>query len=70
MTVKPGFVNTKMTKDMDLPAKLTAEPSQVAKQVVKAQGKGKSVIYTKGIWKLVMLIIRHIPEFIFKRLSL
>ena len=70
LTVKPGFVFTKMTEGMDLPAKLTATPVQVAEQVYTAQQKGKDVLYIKGIWKYIMLIIRAIPESVFKRMSI
>ena len=70
LTVKPGFVATKMTEDMDLPEKLTAQPEEVAIDIYKAQQNGKNVIYTKWIWKWVMLIIRNIPEFQFKKMSI
>lgn len=70
LTVKPGFVDTKMTKDMDLPEKLTAQPEEVAEDIYKAQQKGKNVLYTKWIWRWVMLIIRNIPESKFKRMSI
>ncbi len=70
MTVKPGFVATKMTEDMDLPEKLTAQPEEVAEDIYKAQQKGKSVLYTKWMWKWVMMIIRNIPEWQFKKMSI
>lgn len=70
LTVKPGFVNTKMTEGLDLPEKLTSQPEEIALDIFKAQQKQKDVLYTKGIWKLIMLIIKHIPEFIFKKLSI
>jgi len=70
LTVKPGFVNTKMTKGLDLPAKLTAEPEAVAKDIFGAQQKRKDVLYTKCVWKFIMLIIKHIPEFMFKKMSI
>ena len=70
LTVKPGFVATKMTEDMDLPEKLTAQPEEVANEIYKAQQKGKNILYTKWIWKWVMLIIRNIPEFQFKKMSI
>jgi short-subunit dehydrogenase len=69
LTVKPGFVDTKMTAHLDLPAKLTAKPEQVAQAVLKAVKKGRNVVYVKPIWWCVMLIIKHIPEGIFKRLN-
>jgi short-subunit dehydrogenase len=70
MTVKPGFVATKMTEDMDLPEKLTAQPEEVAVDIFKAQQKNKSVLYTKWMWRWVMMIIRMIPEWKFKGSSI
>jgi len=70
LTVKPGFVATKMTEDMDLPEKLTAKPEEVAQDIFKAQQKGKSVLYTKWMWRWVMMIIKAIPEWQFKKMSI
>ncbi|MEA3492127.1 MAG: SDR family oxidoreductase [Campylobacterota bacterium] len=70
LTVKPGFVATKMTEDMDLPEKLTAQPEAVAEDIYRAQQKGKSVLYTKWIWKWVMMAIKMIPEWKFKGMSI
>ena len=70
LTVKPGFVATKMTEGMDLPEKLTAQPEQVAQDIYKAQQRGKNVLYTKWMWRYVMMIITNIPEFIFKKMSI
>jgi len=70
LTVKPGFVATKMTENLDLPEKLTAQPSDVALDIFNAQQKGKNVLYTKWIWRYVMLIIGAIPEFMFKKMSI
>ena len=70
LTVKPGFVDTAMTEGMDLPAKLTAQPETVADDIFKAVKKGRNVIYTKWIWRWVMLVIKSIPEFVFKKLNL
>lgn len=70
LTVKPGFVNTKMTVNLNLPAKLTAEPEDVANDIYNAQQKGKDILYTKKIWRFIMFIIKHIPECIFKKMSI
>ena len=70
LTVKPGFVNTKMTEGLALPEKPTAEPIEVAQDIFKAQQAGKNTLYTKWIWRYIMLIITTIPEFIFKKLSI
>ncbi|HDY90161.1 MAG TPA: SDR family oxidoreductase [bacterium] len=70
MTVKPGFVATKMTEELDLPEKLTAQPDEVAKEIYKAQQKNKNILYTKWIWRWIMFIIKIIPEWKFKGMSI
>jgi len=70
LTVKPGFVATKMTAGMDLPTKLTAQPEQVADAIFKAQQKHQNVLYTLWLWKWIMLIIKHIPEWKFREMSI
>ena len=70
MTVKPGFVVTKMTKNMELPEKLTAQPEEVALDIYNAQQKGKNILYTKWIWKWIMIIIKIIPEWQFKKMNI
>jgi len=70
LTVKPGFVKTKMISDIKTSALLTATPKEVAEDIYKAFVKNKDVIYTKWFWKYIMLIIKHIPEMIFKKLSI
>ncbi len=70
VTVLPGFVYTQMTQGMDLPAKLTAQPAEVAEAIVKAVEKQRDVIYVRPVWQAVMLAIRNIPEFQFKKMSI
>lgn len=69
LTVKPGFVDTRMT--FGLPGLfLVADPFWVGQQIVAASDKGRDEIYVPGFWRLILLIIRHVPEVIFKRLKL
>lgn len=70
LTVKPGFVRTRMTEGMDLPAALTASPAELARDIRIAQQARRDVIYRRRVWRLIMLVIRCIPERVFKRLSL
>lgn len=70
LSVQPGFVNTRMTEHLKLPPLLTAQPQQVAKDVFKAVKGRKNTLYTKWHWKYIMLIIKSIPEGIFKKLKL
>ncbi len=70
ITVLPGFIRTKMTENMDLPEKLMATPEEVAEYVYKAYRKSKDIVYTKWFWRLIMFIIKIIPEKIFKSMDL
>ena len=70
VTVLPGFVATQMTEGMDLPAKLTAEPEEVGAAILKAVQRRRDVIYVRPIWRLIMAIIRNIPERIFKGMKI
>lgn len=70
VTVLPGFVATRMTDGMDLPARLTAQPAEVAEAIVQAVARKRDVIHVRSIWWLIMLIIRNIPEPVFKRMKI
>ncbi|WP_291910352.1 SDR family oxidoreductase [Chitinophaga sp. CB10] len=70
ISIQPGFVNTRMTQHLTLPPLLTAQPEAVAKAVYNGIRKKKNVLYVKWHWKYIMLIIRNIPEGIFKKLKL
>lgn len=70
MTVKPGFVDTPMTQGLNLPKALLASADQVGKSIVKGLDKNTDVLYTPAVWLLIMTVIKCIPNFIFKRLSM
>jgi len=70
LTVNPGFVDTRMTEGLPLPPLLTATPEQVADAVFKAVAKKKNTIYVKWFWRWIMLIIKTIPESLFKKMQL
>jgi decaprenylphospho-beta-D-erythro-pentofuranosid-2-ulose 2-reductase len=70
VSVQPGFVYTRMTENIKLPPLLTAKPEDVAVAVYKAVEQKKNTIYVKWFWRWIMLIIKSIPEFIFKKLKL
>jgi len=69
VTVKPGFVDTPMTANMSKNS-LFASPERVAADVVRGIRSGRAVIYTPWFWRLVMPIIKAIPEGIFVRTKL
>ncbi|MEI7429283.1 MAG: SDR family oxidoreductase [Betaproteobacteria bacterium] len=69
LTIKPGFVDTPMTAAFPKGV-LWAQPEQIARGIVMAVDKKKDEVYLPGFWRLIMLLIRHIPESLFKKLSL
>ncbi|PVZ68923.1 SDR family oxidoreductase [Pelagibaculum spongiae] len=70
LTIKPGFVDTPMTAAIAKGGPLWAKPEQVADDILNGLDKGKNEIYTLWFWRFIMMIIKYIPEPIFKRLSL
>ncbi len=70
LTIKPGFVDTPMTAAFEKKGLLWAQPDQIAKGIVAAVERGRDEVYLPGFWRWIMLVIRHIPEGIFKRLKL
>ncbi|OKO80207.1 SDR family oxidoreductase [Bradyrhizobium sp. NAS96.2] len=71
ITVKPGFVRTRMTAHMKLPAHLTVDPDRVAEDIYLADvTRPRDVIYVARRFQLVMTIICALPEAIFKRMRI
>ena len=70
VTVQPGFVYTRMTENLQLPKLLTGHPSDVANTVYSAVKNKKNIVYVKWFWRWIMLIIRSIPEFMFKKMKM
>lgn len=70
VTIKPGFVDTPMTAAFEKKGLLWASPDQIAHGIVKAVASGRDVVYLPWFWRWIMLVIQHIPEVVFKRLSL
>jgi len=69
MTIKPGPVKTAMTEGMKGSAKF-ADVEAVAASLVKAIDRGNDVVYVPGIWRVIMAVIRAIPERVFKKMNL
>ncbi len=69
ITVKPGFVDTRMTYGRP-GLFLVASPESVAQGIFRAIVKGKSVVYLPWFWRPIMLMVRSIPETVFKRLKM
>jgi len=70
MDIRPGFVDTPMTKGLKLPGLLVSTPDRVARLIAAGIDRKKNVLYVPKYWALILWIIRSIPTPIFKRLSL
>ena len=69
MTIKPDPVRTAMTESMKGSARF-ADVEKVAAAMVAAIDKGTDVVYVPGMWRVIMAVVRAIPERLFKRLNL
>ena len=68
--VKPGFVDTPMTAGIEKGGPLWAAPDRVAADIERAVAKGRRVVYTPWFWWMIMMVIRHLPWFVFRRLKI
>jgi decaprenylphospho-beta-D-erythro-pentofuranosid-2-ulose 2-reductase len=67
VAVKPGFVDTPMTDGLKKGGPLWASAEQVGRVIRRAADKGGPIQYAPGKWRLVMLIVRSVPSFIFHK---
>ena len=70
ITIIPGYVDTPATKNLNLSPLLTAKTKEVANTIYTAINKKKDIIYVRKVWFLIMIIIKLVPEKIFKKLNL
>lgn len=66
--VKPGFVRTGMTDGL-APPPFAGEPEQVARAVLRAIDHGTPLVYTPAAWRAIMLVIRHLPRAVMRRIG-
>ncbi|KAB3519225.1 decaprenylphospho-beta-D-erythro-pentofuranosid-2-ulose 2-reductase [Corynebacterium sp. zg254] len=69
LTVRPGQVRTNMTKDLD-DAPLTVDKEDVAKAIAKAVDNNKSLIWVHPLFRPIMMILKHLPLPIIRKLPL
>ena len=70
LTIKPGFVDTPMTADIDKKGPLWARPEAIAQAILRGIEQRRDVIYAPWFWRWILAVIRLIPERLFKRLRL
>lgn len=68
--VKPGPTDTPMTAHLKQEGGKLASVEQVAQEIVSGMKKGLLTVYAPGKWFLIMMIIRHLPNFIFKKMNI
>lgn len=69
-TIQPGFVDTAMTYGLPLPGPLVASPEQAGSAIYRAVSRGKDVAYVPFFWRYIMIIIRCIPRWQFKKMGM
>ncbi len=69
ITVLPGFVDTKMTKNLKISSFLKISPEKLANIIFNSYQKKREVTYSGIFWRIIMLIIKVIPEKIFKKIK-
>jgi short-subunit dehydrogenase len=68
VSVKPGFVKTGSTAQLDAPP-FAGEPERVAARVARAIERGQPVVYAPGIWRWIMGVIRLLPRAVLRRID-
>jgi short-subunit dehydrogenase/radical SAM superfamily enzyme YgiQ (UPF0313 family) len=70
MTIIPGWTKTRMTAAAPTPARLTASPDRVARDIRKALHGTADVLYTPWFWRPIMALVRALPEKLFVKTNL
>lgn len=71
LDIRPGLVRSKMTAEMDSDGGLWADADKVGQSIAARMAKGDSgVAYIPGLWWPIMMVIRHLPHFVLKRLNI
>jgi decaprenylphospho-beta-D-erythro-pentofuranosid-2-ulose 2-reductase len=65
INIKPGWVNTKMTKNLKLPKIMTANVNFVGNKIFEAYKNKKKILYVPKYWKIILFFYNLIPEFFF-----
>lgn len=70
LTIKPGLVRTKMIRGRKQESSSTVVSAQrVARHIDWAIRTQRNIVYTPWAWRWWMMLVRWIPEWIFKRIA-
>ena len=67
-TIRPGFVDTPMTAGLQLKGAIPAD--KAAELILKARDRKKTIAYVPWKWRLIMFVIRNIPSFVFRKMTI
>jgi NAD(P)-dependent dehydrogenase (short-subunit alcohol dehydrogenase family) len=67
-TIRPGFVETPMTRGLQLKGAISADSA--AERILRARDRRATIAYVPFKWRVIMAVIRAIPSFLFRRLSI
>ena len=68
--IKPGPTDTPMTSHLKAGGAKMAPVEDVAKGIVAAIDSGRPVAYVPPVWQVIMMVIRHLPAFVFNKLNI
>ena len=68
--IKPGPTATPMTAHISGEGKKMADVGSVAQVVVQGVANSSPVVYAPANWGLIMMVIRHLPDFIFNKIDI
>ena len=68
VVVRPGFVRTRMTAGRQ-PAPFATTAEEVASATIRGLERGDAIVWAPGILRWVMVVVRHLPRMLFRRLS-
>ncbi|MCG3135601.1 MAG: putative oxidoreductase [Planctomycetes bacterium] len=70
VTIRPGYVATPMTEGLGLPARATISADRCAELILRHAARGSVDVHVPRLWGLVALVLRMIPSFVFRRLTI
>ncbi|MBK4733369.1 SDR family NAD(P)-dependent oxidoreductase [Noviherbaspirillum sp. DKR-6] len=68
--IKPGPTDTPMTAHLKGKGAKLASVTDVAASIVRGVDQGRTVVYVPGKWRLIMMVIIHMPGFVFNKLNI
>lgn len=68
--IKPGPTDTPMTSDLKSKGMKLADVGDVARSIVKGIERGQPTVYAPMKWRLIMMVIRHLPRFVFNKMDI